>query len=185
MKREEALSLIREYIKNENSIKHMLACEAIMKSLALKFNEDQNKWGLTGLLHDLDMEIVDYKLNPQDHGIKTIEILEKYKINPEIIRSIKSHNKATGNNPENLMDKSMYCADPLTGLIVAGVLISPSKKINDLEVESILRRFKEKSFARGADRDIILSCSDIGLSLEEFINIGLNAMKSISNDLGL
>jgi len=185
MTREDALFLIKQYIKNENSIKHMIASEAIMRSLAFRFNKNQDKWGLTGLLHDLDMEIVDYKSDPRDHGIKTAEILSDYGIDLEIIESIKAHNKATGKNPESLMDKSMYCTDPLTGLIVAGVLVSPSKKIDDLEVESVLKRFKEKAFARGADRDIILSCLNIGLPLEEFIKIGLDAMKSVNNDLGL
>jgi putative nucleotidyltransferase with HDIG domain len=185
MNREQAFSLIKEYVKNENSVKHMLAVEAVMRSLAERFNQDQELWGMVGLVHDIDMEIVDYLNEPEKHGIKGAEILQEKGFSSEVIEAIKAHNEATGKNPETLLEKAIFCVDPLTGLIIAGVLVSPSKKISDLTAQSVLKRFKEKSFARGANREIIKECSKINLDLEEFINVGLKAMKNISDDLGL
>jgi len=101
------------------------------------------------------------------------------------VEAVKTHNEAHGIPPQTLMAKALFCLDPLTGLIVAATLVMPSRKINDLNVENVLNRFKEKSFARGANREIIQKCSDIGLSLEEFVEICLKAMQAISNKLGL
>ncbi len=184
MERNEALSLIRSYVKNENSIKHMLATETIMTALAIKFSEDEKKWGLAGLLHDLDMEIVDCVNEPEKHGIETVKILKARGIDNSILEAIKAHNYATDKVPETLMEKSIYCTDPLTGLIAASVLVLPSRKISDLTASSVLKRFKEKAFARGANREIIMTCSEIGLDLEDFIEIGFNAMKNIHEELG-
>lgn len=185
MNREDALRLIEKHVKNRNSIKHMLAAEAVMRSLAGRFNEDEDLWGLTGLLHDVDMEIVDYVSNPEEHGKEGAMILEEEGVRPEIVEAVKAHNPATGKKAETLMEKSIYCSDPLTGLIVAATLVLPSRKISDLTTSSVINRYKEKSFARGADRKIIASCSEMGLSLDEFIEIGLGAMQGIAEDLGL
>ena len=185
MTREEALSLVRQYVKNENSIKHMLATEAIMKALAKRFNEDEETWGLAGLLHDMDMEIVDYRANPEKQGMVGAEMLEKMGIDTIITNAIRAHNEATGKTRDNLIEKAIYAVDCLTGLIVASTLVLPSKKIRDLTSENVLNRFKEKSFAKGARRDAIASCSEINLSLEEFAKIGLEAMQKISGQLGL
>ncbi len=185
MNRKEALSLINQYVKNKNSIKHMLAVEAVMRSLARKFDENEDLWGIVGLVHDVDMETVDYENEPQRHGIEGANILEKEGVGQEILEAVKAHNKATGKNSETLMEKAIFCADPLTGLIVAGVLVLPSKKIADLTLESVLKRFKEKAFAKGANREIIGQCSEIGLDLKEFVEIGLKAMQEISDELEL
>ena len=185
MTRQDALDLIKKYVKNGNSVKHMLATEAIMKALARKFNQNEEEWGLVGLLHDIDMEMVDYNDEPEKHGLKSVEILKEKNINFEILEAVKAHNEATGKIPETLMEKSIFCVDPLTGLIVASVLVLPSRKIFDLSAESVFKRFKEKAFARGANREIITKCSEIGLELEEFIEIGLEAMKEINNELEL
>ncbi len=185
MNREEALSLIKKYVNNKNSIKHMLAVEALMRELAKKFNTDEDLWGMAGLVHDIDMEIVDYQKNPELHAKKGAEILEKEGFSREIINATLAHNKETKKERNTLLEKAIYCADPLTGLIVASTLVLPSKNIKDLSTESVLKRFKEKSFAKGAERDIISSCSEIDLSLEEFIEIGLSAMQKISADLEL
>jgi len=185
MNRGEALKLIHQYVKNENSLKHMLATEAIMKALAKHFGENEEIWGLAGLLHDLDMEIVDYKKNPEKQGVVGAEMLEKMGVDKVITEAIKAHNEATGKVRESRIEKAIFCTDPLTGLIVAATLVSPSKKLADLTPQSVLNRFKEKSFAKGANRQIIASCSEIGLSLEEFVKIGLEAMQGISNQLGL
>ncbi len=185
MNRLEALGLVKKYVENKNSIKHMLAVEAVMRSLAKKFNEDEEKWGLTGILHDIDMEIVDYIKNPAEHGKRGAEILRENGVEKDIIDGMLAHNKETGEKRENLLQKAIYCVDPLTGLIVASALVLPEKKIKNLSAESVLKRFKEKSFAKGADRDIISSCKDIEIDIEEFVTIGLSAMQEISEELEL
>jgi len=185
MTRDEALKFIGQYIKSENMKKHMLATEAIMEALAKKFGQDEEGWAMAGLLHDIDAEIVDYRKNPQKHGVVGAEILEKMGIEKEICEAVKAHNEATGKIRETLMEKAIYCTDPLTGLIVAATLVLPSKKLKDLTPENVLNRFKEKAFAKGANREIIAACSEIDLKLEEFVEIGLKAMKSVSDQLGL
>jgi hypothetical protein len=184
MNREEAIKLVQEKIQNQNLVKHCLATEACMQGLAEKFGEPSDKWGLTGLLHDIDYE--ETKNDSDRHSIIGAEMLEKLGIEKEVVEAVKTHNEAHGTAPETKMAKAIFCVDPLTGLIVASVLVLPSKKIVDLTAENVLNRFKEKSFARGANREIISKCQDLlGLSLEEFTKIGLEAMKKISNELGL
>ncbi len=185
MSREEAIELISKYVKNENSIKHMLAAEAIMRALARKFQEDEELWGITGLVHDIDMEIADYRVNPEKHGQVGAEILEKEGFDDAIVNAVKAHNEKTGKARETLLEKAIFCTDPLTGLIVAASLVLPSKKLADLSPESVLKRFREKSFARGANRETISACTEIGIELDEFVNIGLNAMQQISEEIGL
>ena len=154
-----------------------------MKALAQNFNEDKEKWALAGLLHDIDYE--ETKNDPNSNSIKGAEFLEKLGLEKEICEAVKTHNEIHGILPETKMAKALYCVDPLTGLIVAAVLVLPSKRIKDLTVENILNRFKEKSFAKGAKREIILKCSEIGLGLEKFIEICLKSMQEISIELGL
>jgi len=184
MNREEALKLIKEKVQNNNLVKHCLSTEACMQGLAEHFSEDKEKWGLTGLLHDIDYE--ETKNAPEKHSLIGAEMLEKLGLEKDIVEAVKTHNEAHGIKPETKMAKAIFCIDPLTGLIVASVLVLPSKKIVDLTTENVLNRFKEKSFAKGANREIIFKCQDLlGLSLEEFVKIGLEAMKKISNELGL
>jgi hypothetical protein len=183
MERKEAFELIKNKIQNQNLIKHSLSVEACMKGLAIYFKEAVEKWAIAGLLHDIDYE--ETKDDPNLHSIKGAEILEKLGLEKEISEAVKTHNEAHGIMPESKLAKALFCVDPLTGLIVAATLVLPTKKISDLTIENILNRFKEKSFARGAKRDVILKCSEIGLSLEEFIKIGLESMKSINIQLGL
>ena len=185
MVREEALNLVKQNIKNGNSIKHMLATEAIMRALAKHFTEDEEVWGLAGLLHDMDMEIVDYRVNPEKQGVVAAEMLEKMGVDSIITNAIRAHNDATGKKAETLIEKAIFATDPLTGLIVASTLVLPSKKLADLTPENILNRFKEKSFAKGARREAIATCAGINLTLENFAKIGLEAMKGINTALGL
>jgi len=184
MTREEGLALLKQNIQNQNLIKHCLAVEAIMKSLARHFNEDEEKWGLTGLLHDIDYEKT--KNNPGQHSLIGAKILEDLGIDKDICRAVKAHNPAHGVLPETLMEKALLAADPLTGLIVAATLVLPSKKIADLTSENVLNRFKEKAFARGANREIIKKSEEyLNLNLKDFVKIGLEAMQEIAEDLGL
>jgi len=183
MNREEALKLVQEKIQNQNLVKHCLAVEVCMRGLAEKFGESPDKWGLAGLLHDIDYE--ETKNDPQKHSLIGAEMLEKLGLDKEICAAVKTHNERHGIAPESKMAKALFCVDPLTGLIVAAVLVLPTKKIVDLTAENVLNRFKEKAFARGANREIISRCSDIGLTLEQFVEIGLEAMQNIADELGL
>jgi len=177
------LDILKQNVQNQNLIKHCLAVEAVMKALARKFNQDEEKWAIAGLLHDIDYE--ETKNNPSQHSLIGSKMLEDLGLDNEIVESVKTHNEMHGIEPKTLMAKALLPTDPLTGLIVASTLVLPSKKIADVSAENILNRYKEKSFAKGANREIIAKCSAIDLSLEEFISIGLEAMKNISTDLGL
>lgn len=180
MKREEALRILGEKISNKNLLKHMLAVEAIMRKLADYFGEDSEKWGLVGLLHDFDYEET---LNDFDkHGLITEELL-RGKVDEEITRAIRAHTGLIERNTK--LEKAIYCADPVSGFIVAATLVLPTKKLSDLKIENLLNRFKEKHFAKGASRTQIESCKELGLSLEEFLQISLQAMQAISQELGL
>ncbi len=184
MEREKALNLLKENLKNQNLIKHSLAVEASMRELARYFGENEEKWGICGLLHDIDYEKT--KGDPNSHSKLGAEMLKNLGFDQEICDAILTHNEAHGILPKTKMAKALFCLDPLTGLIVAATLVLPSKKINDLKVENVLNRFKEKSFAKGANREIIKKCQEyLGLSLEKFVEITLGAMQGISNELGL
>jgi putative nucleotidyltransferase with HDIG domain len=184
MTKEEALKILQENIKTPNLVKHCLAVEAIMRDLANHFKEDEEKWGLAGLLHDIDYEKT--KDNPEKHSLVGAQMLEELGLDKETIEAVKAHNEVHGFEPQSLMAKALYVCDPISGLIVAAALVLPSKKLNDLTPESVLRRFKEKAFARGADREIIKKCEEyLNLPLEEFIEIALKAMQEIGEELGL
>lgn len=181
MTREEALALMSERVSNMNLRKHMLATEAVMRRLAVKLEADEALWGMAGLLHDLDY---DQTVNDfPRHGLMTAEMLEATDIPDEAVYAIKSH---PGHFPrKSLLDKALYAVDPVTGLIVAAALMHPDKKLKALDLNFIMRRFKEKRFAAGADRDQIRACSEIGLELEAFIELALEAMQGINEELGL
>jgi len=184
MTRDEGLKLVQEKIQNQNLVKHCLAVEVCMRDLAEKFGENSENWALAGLLHDIDYE--ETKDDPDKHSILGAEMLEELGLDKEIVEAVKTHNERHGIAPETRMAKAIFCADPLTGLIVAATLVLPSKKITDLTAENVINRFGEKSFARGANREIISQCQELlGLSLEEFIQIGLEAMQKINNELEL
>ncbi len=186
MTRNEAYRLLNKYLKNPNLIKHSLACEAVMKALAEKLGGDEEKWGIVGLLHDIDYEIARKNNKLHKHGLLIFE-KEPNKIPEDIAHAIRSHNfENTKVSPQNQMDWAITCCDQLTGLIVAAALIHPDKKLFSLRPEFIIKRMKEKTFAKGADRKPILMCEEkLSIPLEEFVKINLHAMQSISNDLVL
>ena len=183
MDREEALESIRENVENENLIKHMMATEAIMIALAQRFGEDENEWGLAGLLHDIDVELTEGDMTT--HSKLGADLARDLGAGEAIAEAILTHNETHGIVPRTKMEKALFCADPLTGLITAAVLVRPDKKIANLEVKSVRKRFKEKSFAAGASREQIAKCSEIGLELDEFIAIGVEAMQGIAPELEL
>ncbi|NLX70107.1 MAG: HDIG domain-containing protein [Clostridiales bacterium] len=183
MTREDALKLVKENMKNKNLVKHVLATEAVMRGLAKKFGEDEEKWGLAGLIHDVDYEkTVD---NPSQHGLLGAQMLAGIGLDDEIVNAVRAHNDALGYDRITRMDKALYAADPVTGLIVAAALVKPSKKLADVDTEFVLKKYKEKSFARGASREQINSCEELGLTLEEFISLAIEAMQNIADELGL
>jgi putative nucleotidyltransferase with HDIG domain len=178
--REEAYQLVIQKVKQKNLVKHILAVEAVMRTLAEHFGEDVEFWGLTGLLHDLDYSVT--ANDPEKHTYVTREWLKDYDIPDEMMHAINAH---PGHIPcETKLDWALYCSDPVTGLIVAGVLMHPSKKLAHVDAGYMLRRFKEKRFAAGADREAIAKCEMLGLSLEEFMDLALKGMRSISDELG-
>ncbi len=181
MTRDEAIAAVRENCGNKNLVKHMLATEAVMVGLAARLGEDAESWALAGLLHDLDYEeTVD---DPTRHGLVSADKLGEMGICEEIIHAVKAHNAHV--ECDSTMDKALYASDPVTGLIVASALMHPDKKLAGLDVEFVMRRFKEKRFAAGADRDQIASCEGLGLSLEDFLGVAIESMQGISDDLGL
>jgi putative nucleotidyltransferase with HDIG domain len=181
MTREEAIKLINEKVSNKNLRKHMFATESVMKHLARHFGEDEKLWALAGLLHDLD-----YDQTADDfprHGLVTADILKETDVPEEAIYAIKSH---PGHFPRrSRLDKALYAVDPITGLIVAAALMHPTKKIKNVDLDFVQRRFKEKRFAAGADRDQIRTCEEMGVPLEDFITLSLRAMTEIDDILGL
>lgn len=183
MSREEAMELLKQEVKQKNLIKHCLAVEAVMTRLAENFGENQEKWALAGLLHDIDYdETAD---DPQRHSLLGAKILADKGLDEEIVYAVKVHNEAHGLPRKSLMDKALFASDPLTGLIVASALIHPAKKLHAIDADFVLNRFKEKNFAKGATREQIAACDEMGLSLEQFVALGLEAMQLAHKDLGL
>ena len=191
MNREEAYKTLTKLIKNKNLIKHHLACESVMKVLYKKFTpsasqnpQDEEKWGLVGLLHDADYELT--RNHPEKH---TLVLKEKIgsKLSADVMYAIMSHNFASNKVlPKSAMDWSIYCADELTGLIIAATLVNPDKKLASVTTDFVINRFNEPSFAKGANRDQILACEDkLRIPIRDFIDLSLKAMQLINNELGL
>lgn len=177
----EALKVISAKGQSPNIIKHLLSVGAAMRALAAYFKEDGDSWEIAGILHDAD-----YNLAPLPrHGYEAVDWF-KGELNPEIERAVISHNFANnGVEPQGQMGWALYSVDNLAGLIIASALVRPDKKLDGLTVESVLKRFSETSFAKGANREEIKACSKLGLSLEEFTRISLSGIKAIAGDLGL
>ena len=181
LSREQALELVHAHLTKRNLVKHVLAVEAIMRSLARVLREDEEEWGLAGLLHDLDYERT--AGDPANHGRITVEMIAGLDLPPGVGRAVLAH---AGHLPRNsLMDKAIYCADPITGLIVASALMHPSKKLAGIDPDFVGNRFKEKRFASGANREAIAQCGELGLELHEFFRISIDAMRGIAADLEL
>ena len=181
MTRDESLAAIRERVRNRNLIKHMLATEAVMRGLAERFGEDVETWGYAGLVHDIDVE--ETAEEPERHGLVSAELLAEMGVGEDVIHAVKAHNDHVP--CESLMDRALLAADPVTGLIVAAALMHPSRKLAEVDVPFIMRRYGEKRFAAGASREQIGTCEQFGVPLEEFLGIALTAMQGISGELGL
>jgi putative nucleotidyltransferase with HDIG domain len=182
MNRDQALALVKERVKNENLVSHMVAAEAIMGALAKRLGGDEQRWRLVGLLHDLDVdETVDAM---EVHGTMTVQWLREAGLqDEEVLHAILAHNSTNGSTVDTVMD--MFASDCLTGLVTAAALIRPEKRLALVELKSLKKRFKEPSFAKGARREDMMTCDQLGLDLEEFLLIGLDAMKEVADELGL
>lgn len=181
LSRQEALDLVNANLTKKNLVKHTLAVEAIMRAIASRSGESEDLWGLAGLLHDLDYERT--ANDPARHGHLTIEMLAGLDVPAEVKEAILAH---AGHRPRNsIMDKAICCIDPVTGLIVASALMHPSKSVAGIDPDFVGKRFKEKRFAAGANREAIAGCSELGLDLHEFFAVSIEAMSGISRDLEL
>jgi putative nucleotidyltransferase with HDIG domain len=183
MTREEALALVHEYVKNENLVRHMLAVETAMRFYADKFSEDSEKWGLVGLLHDFDWEI-----HPtlEEHPQAGEPILRARGVPEDVIHAVLSHAEHTGVPRISLMEKALYACDEVTGLITAVALVRPSRSLLDLEAASVKKKWKEKAFAAGANRDeITKAAAEFGIELWEHVGNVILAMRRIAVELGL
>ena len=181
MNREESLTLLKQHLKNKNMIKHCIAVEGEMIGLAKRFNEDDALWGLTGLLHDIDYE--ETGGDPKIHAEKGAQMLEAHGFSPAMVHAVRAHNHKVP--IETKLDRALFAPDPLSGLIVAAVLMHPEKKLSAVDSSFVLRRFKEKSFAAGANREHIQTCSELGLELADFVTICIEGMRLRAEELGL
>ncbi len=183
MTRQDALDLLFEYTKSENLRKHALAVEAAMRAYAHKYGEDEEKWGIVGLLHDFDYEMYP---NAPDHPSKGSEILKERGYPEEIRKAILGHAEYMGVTRDTKMAKCLYACDELCGFITAVALVRPTKKIAEVEVNSVKKKLKDKAFARSVSRDgIFKGVQELAVSLDEHIQFVLDAMKGIASDLGL
>lgn len=183
MNREDAYKLLKKHLKNDNLIKHSLAVEAIMIGLAERLGEDVDKFALAGLLHDID-----YDTTGDDwerHSLIGAQILAENGIDEEVVYAVKAHNGIHGLKLKSNLDKALYAADPTSGFITAAALVRPDKKLAEVQLKSLKKRYKEKAFAKGASREQMASCTDLGLDLEEFLLISLESLKKRADLLGL
>jgi hypothetical protein len=181
--REEAYALLEKNLRTKNLFKHSLAVEAILQSIAQKLGEDPELWGVTGLLHDLDYDYT--KEEPEKHAFITVKMVDEL-LPKEAVNAIKAHNYPyTAQIPLTYLDKSLIAADAVSGLIIAAALVMPSKKLADVTPKTLLDKFKDKSFAAGCNRKRIELCEDMELGLQMFLELSLQALKNISDELGL
>ena len=181
--REEALALLKKYNKNESLIKHALAVEGVMRYMARKRGADEEKWGVIGLIHDLD-----YEQFPDQHCKKTEEILKENDWPEEYIRAAVSHGWGicTDVKPESDMEKVLYAIDELTGLVVTSALVRPSKSVMDMKAKSVKKKWKQKQFAAGVDRSIIEKGAEmLGVELSEIITDTIMGMREVAEEIGL
>ncbi len=181
--REEAFELLKKYTKSENLVKHALAVEGAMRYFAEKNGEDADKWGLVGLVHDLD-----YDMYPDQHCVKVREILEGENWPEEYIRAVQSHGYGLciDVKPESLMEKTLYAIDELTGLITATALVRPSKSVLDMKAKSVKKKWKAKQFSAGVNREVIeKGAEDLGVELSDLITDTIMGMRTVAAEIGL
>jgi len=181
--RKEAVQLLEKNVKAENMLKHCYASEAVLRAIARRLGQNEDEWGIAGLLHDMDVEITN--ADPYKHG-PYAENLLKGKVTDEMLDAIVMHNEvATGKERTNTFQHALAAGETITGLITATTLVYPDKKIASVKTKSVTKRMKQKAFAASVKRENILECEEIGIPLPEFAKLSINAMKNISDKLGL
>jgi uncharacterized protein len=186
----QADQLVGQYITNQITKYHLLEAEAIMQALAKHLGENEEEWGIIGLLHDIDWDLT--KANPKEHLTKAPDILKKAGVSAELVEVIVSHGygqQSCGAPQDKVrqtkLEHALAAAETLTGLIVASALVQPDKKLASVSPESLLKKFKSKSFAANCNREIILECEKIGLELKDFLALGLKALQNMADKIGL
>lgn len=183
IERDKAIELFKKYNSEESLFKHALSVEAVMRYFARKNKEDEDEWGMVGLLHDMD-----YEMYPNEHCIKVKEILEKENLPESFIRAIQSHGFeiCVDIEPISDMEKTLYAVDELAGFITACALVRPSKSVEDMELKSVKKKLKNKNFAAKVDRDVINKGAErLGISLDELIQETINALIPVQEEIGL
>lgn len=181
--RNDALNLLQKYLKDQTLLKHSYAVEAILRELAAYLKKDEHLWGITGLLHDIDYEYT--KNEPEKHATIGSELLQDL-IAEKATNAIKAHNyQHTMQIPQTSLDKALIAADAVSGLIIATTLVIPTKKLADVQLTTLQKKFKDNSFAQGCNRKRIELCEDIGINVEKFLELSLQALQNISGLLGL
>ena len=182
--RNQAIVLLHQYIKNEKMIFHCLASEAVLRGLALRLGEDEEKWGLAGLLHDLDVETT--HAEPDIHGTQTEVLLKDYEIDPDILDAIRMHNEVSAGKERNTkFQHALAAGETITGLIFATTYVYPDRKLTSVKPKSVVKRMKEKIFAASVRRETIMECEKIGIPIEEFAALSVQAMLPIAGEIGL
>jgi len=183
MDRDQALSIVKKYVKNESLIRHMLSVEAAMRFYARQFNQDEEKWRVAGLLHDFDWEI---HPTMEEHPLAGEPILRQEGVPEDVIRAVLSHADHSGVPRESLMEKALYACDEVTGLITAVALVRPSRSLFDLESKSVKKKWKDKAFAAGANREeIAQAAQEFGIELWTHVDNVIMAMREIAADLDM
>ncbi len=185
MLRDQALKLLRQNVKNDKMVYHCLASEAVLRALATRLGEDPDQWGLAGLLHDIDIERTN--ADPATHAVEGARMLQQLGIDPEVVEAVMLHNEhAThGQIRHKPLHHALAAGETITGLITATALVYPDKKLKSVKPKSITKRMKEKAFAASVNRETIMECEKLGMSLQEFVECSLNAMKEIADEIGL
>jgi putative nucleotidyltransferase with HDIG domain len=180
--RTDALTLMHDYVDSESLRRHMYSVEAAMRAYARKFGEDEELYGITGLLHDFD-----YEKRPEEHPLVAAELLRERQYPEELVHAVLAHNEPrTGVAPESLLDRTLVACDEITGLITAAALVRPSRSLADLEAKSVVKKMKDKAFAAGVSRDDVRNgAENLGVDLKEHIQFVIDAMREIAPELGL
>lgn len=182
--RSEALELLKQHVKNEKMITHSISSEAVMRGLARRLGRDEEKWGLTGLLHDIDVELTN--ADPKTHSLMAAELLKEYSLDEDMLDAIRMHNEeATGKERSTEFQHALAAGETITGLIYATTLVYPDQKIASIKYKSVSKRMKSPAFAASVKRENIMECEKIGIPLPEFIQIAVDAMREVHEEIGL
>lgn len=182
MSREEALELVRKHVQKENNVKHMIAVGAVMRAVAVRMGENSDRWELAGILHDIDLEECS---GMADHTLKAKEILAG-QADDELIEVIMAHNhEATGVPVDSRFKIALIASDAVSGLVTACALVMPTKKLADVQVSSVIKKFGNRDFAKGVNRERIMMCQELGIARDDFLSLSLDGMRKVADELGL